>query len=177
MKRRGKIILALVGSGIALLVGLAVYGIIDMNQGMSNPLLATAPSPVKEGAHVLLLEHGFVDRGMEVLVTTPDQPDADPRSIDATDMLGTYQFDGIRWSTDGALAIVEFIPEDAFFVAYDFSNQTITVPPPESEQGADIRATIKQLAAPHGGLSGVSYTKAEFEADAKEIWYWDMPGR
>ncbi len=111
----GKIIVGLLLILIVLSICLYAGCMVGFAQRLDNPIMVRLKSPQVPGAEILLCEHFFLDRDMEIFATMPSKDG--PTYI--TDR-GSYKADSlvVEWTNDGQVAVFMFSP-----IEYDTNNQ------------------------------------------------------
>ena len=189
MKRKTKIILGVVASIVSVLaVGYVALCLIAM-QGFSSPVLAVLSSPTSPTDQVWLLEEGFQDRGITLLVKSPSVNGGQTMGITSLDWDGLYSFEEVRWSGDGRLAVFSLRlagtdgPEVMAF-AFDFSTGKSILPAWQGKNTTSHKTVdewkahqdeLESIAQTHGGLTDKGLAREEFRARSRNIWVWQVP--
>ena len=192
MKTRTKVILGVILAVISILaVGYVVF-YVSAIQGLRSPVLAIVSSPASAKDEVWLLEQGFQDRGISLLIKSPSLNDGKPTRITELDWDGIYSFKQLRWSGDGHLAAfsLQLINDNWSEVipfAFDFSTREPILPVWQGKNWSSIHTTpsewkqqeqvILRLAETHGGFTIKLINREDFRHHSRQMLFWQIPGR
>jgi hypothetical protein len=158
-------------------------------QGFSSPVLAIVPSSADPENEIWLLEEGFVDRGIYLLVKSPSVNAGKPKRITSLDWDGLYSFTQLSWSQDGQLAVFWIRlaggdwPEVMAF-GYDFSTGNAILPSWQGrsttsqktiEEWKQHAESITALVENHGGMMSHGLARENFREQSKALWFWQVP--
>lgn len=189
MNKKAKVLLGIIAGTIGILALCYVVLCLTLTQELSSPVLATVPSPTDAKNAVLLLEEGFVDRGISLLVKSPSVNAGNPQRITSLDWNRLYSFTQLNWSQDGELAVFSICLEgddrqEVTAFGFDFSTGKAILPPWQG-QNTTSRKTVEDwkqhtesitaLAEQHGGLMAHGFPRENFRDQSKELWIWQAP--
>jgi hypothetical protein len=189
MNKKAKILLGIIAGTIGFFALSYVVLCLILMQQLSSPVLATVPSPTDTRNAVLLLEDGFVDRGISLLVKSPSVNAGYPQRITPLDWNRLYSFTQLNWSQDGQLAVFSIRlagddQQDVTAFGFDFSTGNAILPPWQDQNRTSQKTveewkqhaeSITALAEQHGGLMTPGFARENFRDQSKELWIWQAP--
>jgi hypothetical protein len=165
MKPKIILCLALVFSGLAILISFIVMGPFESKLG------AEFVSPTDSSNRILFFESGFLDRDLSLYATPKGKKEQFVGSLFFT---GEYGLAYAQWTEDGQAVVCSLQGKrvgnaPVMEIVYDFSTAKVI--------SWGDEATILKIVAAHGGLNSQHIDDDLIRKHEKTLYFWQIPKR